>query len=62
MQPSELNVMPYYEYEIWVTFLNERNKEEEERQKKQDNSQKQNMPNFSAFDPSKYKFNAPKYK
>ena len=64
--PSEFDNMPYWEFEQWITMMNDRNKEENERQKKQDDEQKSNqssmtpkMPNFGSFKPGN--FNMPKF-
>ena len=39
LQPSEMNKMPYWEFEEWVFFFNKRNKEENEKNKEQKNEE-----------------------
>jgi len=39
IQPSEIDRMPYYEYEEFLEEINKRNKEEEKRQKNQEKAQ-----------------------
>ena len=50
IQPSEINRLPYYEYEWILEDINEDHKEQEKRSKeeqKQYDSMKQSMPNLN---------------
>jgi len=59
IQPSELDNMPFYEFEQWIKNLNEHNKEENDKQEKEQKSS--NIPDVSSFNPSKYLNNLPKF-
>ena len=50
IQPSEIDKLPYYEYEWMIEYINEDYKEQEKRSKeeqKQYDSMKKNMPNMN---------------
>ena len=58
ISPSEFNQMAYWEFEQYIIFLSERNKEEndshEDQKQQQEDTQKSmmpKMPNFSNFNP-----------
>ena len=50
IQPSEIDRLPYYEFEWMIEYINEENKEQEKRSKeeqKQYDSMKKGMPNMN---------------
>jgi hypothetical protein len=61
MQPTEIDRMSYWEFEEWISILNERNKNENEKNSQQQEQQQEQqnsmmskmpkMPNMSNFKP-----------
>jgi len=49
IQPSEIDRMIYFEYEILIEEINRQQKEERKRQEEQDKKQQKGMPNMSSM-------------
>lgn len=47
LQPSEIDRVPFYEYEMWIENINQIQKEEEKRREMEEKQQ-------SRYDPSRY--------
>lgn len=54
IQPSEIDRLPYYEYEWYVENIQEIQKKEEEERKRQEKAQNKAMPNMNSFKAPNY--------
>ena len=56
--PSEFDKMDFWEFEIYISLMNDRNKEENKKHKEQQEDQESKtpkMPNLNSFNPSSFK-------